>query len=134
MRATCSLTQCPKISSTEDFELESVGIPFTCCPKPKYKSCIHEDKTYKVFIIHIRYKYVYSKDFITNFDCSLKIFFIKINETWTSVENPCESYTCALNADETLEKQKNTKDCNSDCKQVKLLLMIKNTYNIFLYL
>lgn len=57
MRAVCSVTQCPQISSTDDFEIESNGVPFTCCPQPKYIACKQNDKTYKVLVCLIILKY-----------------------------------------------------------------------------
>lgn len=50
-RASCSVTLCPPIPTSDDFVIEPIGIPFACCKEPNYSVCKHQDIVFKVFLL-----------------------------------------------------------------------------------
>ncbi|KAI5641729.1 von willebrand factor type D domain-containing protein [Phthorimaea operculella] len=82
---SCSTSECPPIVATEQFVLEPKPVPFQCCPDALYVACRDGDNIYRV------------------------------NETWTSSDNVCESYQCLQTGDNKLEKVTTVQNCHTDC-------------------
>ncbi|CAH2073181.1 unnamed protein product, partial [Iphiclides podalirius] len=84
--AQCGVTECPPLPVSEQFVLEPRPVPFSCCPQPVHVACRHGDSVYKV------------------------------NETWSSPSNPCESYKCVRVDDSQLDMVTTVQDCDRDCQ------------------
>lgn len=87
-QASCIQTECPTLESFNDYNeyvLEFVPIPNTCCPKVKRTGCRHNDK---IFLL---------------------------NDEWFITDDYCIKEKCVENSEGSLEKKRTTSVCNKEC-------------------
>ncbi|CAK1545090.1 unnamed protein product [Leptosia nina] len=84
--AQCSVTECPPIVSSEQFVVEARPVPFACCPRAVQTACRQGDVIYKV------------------------------DESWKSAHNVCESYQCKEVSEGKLEIVTTVQTCDATCQ------------------